>query len=190
MRAAAIFLCLMALAGCADSASGPHAPLAQSQPMTAPALKNDAAAPMIEVATSEGVYPRADGTELVRLVGETDRVTDKQRVYVDWGETYTGKDWRSYYKAAGDTAQPYDFVQLDRSGPRCDAGQACSYTEKYRISIPAREILVAAREGLTFKVYSRSGKDRTVTVSPAIAAAFADKMAEAARLAGRGHGGT
>lgn len=189
MRSATIILCL-ALAGCSAASSGPQAPLAPPQPMTAPSITNTASAATLDVATGDGVYPRSSGTEFVKLVGVTDRVTDKQQVFVEWGETYAARDWRSYYKAAGDPAQPYEFVQVSRSGPQCDAAQTCTFTEKYRISIPPREMLIAAREGLSFKVYSRRGDTRTVTVSPEIAAAFNDRMAEAARLAGRGHGDT
>jgi hypothetical protein len=190
MRSATIILCLAALAGCSAASSGPQTPLAQPQPMTAPSITNTATAATLDVTTGDGVYPRSSGTEFVKLVGVTDRVTDKQQVFVEWGETYTARDWRSYYKAASDSAQPYEFVQVSRSGPQCDAAQACTFTEKYRISIPPREMLIAAREGLSFKVYSRRGDTRTVTVSPEIAAAFNDRMAEAARLAGRGHGDT
>ena len=195
MRSVTIILCLAGLglamlAGCAASPSGPQAPLAPTQPMTSPSITNTASAATLDVTTGDGVYPRTEGTEFVQLVGVTDRVTDKQQVFVDWGETYTARDWRSYYKAAGDSAQPYEFVQASRSGPQCDAAQACTFTERYRISIPPREMLLAARTGLSFDVYSRRGGTRTVTVSPEIAAAFNDRMAEAARLAGRGHGGT
>jgi hypothetical protein len=185
-RGALMALICLAASGCYDPGygGGGSSSYADQEPYN-PWIKEDAYSPAIQVATNEGERGGGYNVERYALFGLIDRKSGAARTYVQWAEIYVDKAWRFYYRASNNRGEPYEFKQVSRDVGSCSPYSGCVYTEMYNVYIPAQDMKAGMNDGISFKIFGKSGEERIINLSAGLVAAFNEKMAEAAKMRGK-----
>lgn len=168
-----------------SSSTGGSSPTAyRAIDVSAPTIKNDTYSPDIKVKTGEaerGAAGYGRGTEAWALFANVNKQSGAVVTYVQWVEVYWDKEWRFFSRASTNKGQPLSFDKVDRSVSRCSSG-SCIYSETYNIMMPAAELRSGAKDGISFKIYSKSGAERIINIPAEIVAQFNEKVAEAQKM--------
>lgn len=198
MKRIATIAVLAALAGCAPPPSynssnvytGSVSPsrAATATDLSSPTIKNDPYKPSIEVRAEGAEKTDADlNAEIWGLYGKVDKKTGAVSTYVQWGEVYGDRAWRFYSSASTNKGESLSFTQVERNVSKCfpRLGQ-CTYSEVYNITIPQALLRSGAKDGISFKIFGKSGSERIVNIPADVVAQFNTKIAEASKMRGSG----
>lgn len=152
--------------------------------LTTATIKNDSYSPTIQVKTDEaerGAPGYGRGTEAWALIAKIDKQTGAVVSYVQWLEVYWDKEWRFFSRASTNKGQSLSFDTVDRSVSKCSSS-GCIYSETYNIMMPAAELRSGAKDGINFKIYSKTGAERVISIPAEIVAQFNEKVVEAQKM--------
>lgn len=152
--------------------------------LSAPTIKDDSYSPNIQVRATggeRGSPGEGQGIELWGLFANINKQSGAVVTYVQWSDAYWDKEWRFYSRASTNKGQQLSFDTVDRTVSKCSYG-TCIYAETYNIMMPAAELRSGAKDGISFKIYSKTGVERVITIPAEIVAQFNEKVSEAQKM--------
>lgn len=137
--------------------------------------RDDQFAPYQEFTTATmkgGTIPHVTG---LRLFGRRDRKTGETTTHARVEIFYEDHVKRYYDTARNARAEQLRLTVITRDFPLCSR-RPCRYSEDLQIDIPPSELAAAVATGYQIKVFSRTGKDRLITIPRELVASLVSVM--------------
>lgn len=186
---ATAFGLLLLLTGCGSyqtSGYGGYSAPTIAKP-TAPALpitvKDDAYRPTIEFDSEAGHGGYTGDATLWGIYGSMDRKTKARRYYSQWSNVYDDRAWRFFQSAGSSKGERLEVSSINRNVVSCTGYRysGCAYSETLNVYFTEAQMRRGAKEGLSVKMFARSGSEKTFDVPADVVAQLLAKMDSIAR---------
>lgn len=82
------------------------------------------------------------------------------------GNVYTSSGWRYWNRGNDQSANTLEYTNINKDVVSCRGRGGCVYSEEFGLKLDDAALRNAASRGMNIKIYSKSGDDRIIWITP------------------------